>query len=47
MDARVTELLKDRLDVKNFELSSKIEISLKGRTFYFKRRKNVHSGTRQ
>ncbi len=47
MDVRSEELFKDRLDARNFELSSKIRVSQKGRALYFERGKNVQSGTRQ
>jgi hypothetical protein len=47
MDVRSEELLKDKSDVRNYELDTEIEVSHKGRTFYFEIRKNVQSGTRQ
>jgi len=47
MDVGNEELLKDKSYVRNYELGLKIEVSHKGRTFYFEIRKNVHSGTRQ
>jgi hypothetical protein len=47
VDARSEELFKDKLDARNFELSSKIKVSQKGSALYSERRKNVQSGTRQ
>ncbi len=47
MDARCEELLIDKLNARNFELSSKIEISQKGKPFCFKRRINGQNRTRQ
>jgi len=47
VDARSEELFKDRLDARNFELSSKIKVSQKGSALYYERGKNVQSGTRQ
>jgi hypothetical protein len=47
VDARSKELFRNRSDAKNFDFSSKIKVSQKGRTFYSKRRKSVQSGTRK
>jgi hypothetical protein len=41
MDVGSEELLKDMLDVRNYELGTGIEVSHKGRTFYFEIRKIV------
>ncbi len=46
MDARGEELLRDKLNAKNFELSSKTKVSQKARTFGSKIEINVQSGTR-
>ncbi len=47
VDARSKELFRIRSDARNFDFSSKIKVSQKGRTFYSKRRKSVQSGTRK
>jgi len=41
MDVGSEELFKDRSNVKNYELGLEIEVSHKGRTFYFEIGKNV------
>jgi hypothetical protein len=43
VDAGGEELLR----CQKYELSSKIEVNQKGTTFYFEKRKNVQSGTKQ
>jgi hypothetical protein len=47
MDVGSEELLKNKSDVRNYELGLETKVSHKGRTFYFEIRKNVQSGTRQ
>jgi hypothetical protein len=37
MDARNENLFRDKLDAKNFEPISKIEVGQKGKTLYFER----------
>jgi len=37
MDVRIKELLKDKLNARNFEFNSKREVSQKGITLYSKR----------
>jgi hypothetical protein len=41
MDVGSKELLRNKSDAINFEPSSKIEVSQKGKTFYPERGKNV------
>jgi hypothetical protein len=41
MDARNEKLSRDMSNARNFELSSKIEVGQKGKTFYSKRKNNV------
>jgi hypothetical protein len=47
MDEGSKNLSKNKLDARNFELSLEIKVGEKGRTLYFERGNNVHSGTRQ
>ncbi len=47
MDVVSKNLFRHRSNVRNFEPSPKRKVGHKGKTFYFKRRNYVHSGTRQ
>jgi hypothetical protein len=47
MDAGSKNLFRHRLDVRNFEPSSKTKVGQKGKTLYFKRGNYVYSGTKQ
>jgi hypothetical protein len=47
MDVGSKNLFRDRLNVKNFQPSSKIELDYKGRTFHSIRGDYVQNGTRQ
>jgi hypothetical protein len=47
VDVGNEKLFKNTLDAKNSKPSLEIEVSQKGTTFYFEKRNNVHSGTKQ
>jgi hypothetical protein len=47
MDVGSKNLFRDSSNVKNFKPNFKTEIGQKGRTFHFKKRNYVKSGTRQ
>jgi hypothetical protein len=46
MDARSEELFRNRLNARNYKLSSKTKVGQKGKTIYSKRGKNVQIGTK-